>query len=103
MLRASARDWLADRYPLDRVAAISDGELGYDPDAWAELTKLGWLDESLTVTDLAVLAEEAGYGLLPAPFVTTVALAAPFVGSAERSATVVHEDLAPDGGAVELI
>jgi alkylation response protein AidB-like acyl-CoA dehydrogenase len=103
MLRASARDWLADRYPLDRVGAISDGELGFDPDAWAELTKLGWLDESLTVTDLAVLCEEAGWGLLPAPFVTTVALAAPFVGSAERPASVVHDGLAPDGAAVELL
>ncbi|MDX6224850.1 MAG: hypothetical protein QOJ92_1450 [Frankiales bacterium] len=103
MLRASARDWLADRYPLDRVAAISDGDLGYDPDAWAELTKLGWLDESLELTDLAVLCEEAGYGLLPAPFVTTVALAAPAVGSAERPASVVHDGLAPDGAAVELL
>jgi alkylation response protein AidB-like acyl-CoA dehydrogenase len=103
MLRASARDWLADQYPLDRVAAISDGDLGYDPDAWAQLLKMGWLDDSLELTDLAVLCEEAGYGLLPAPFVTTVALAAPFIGSAERPASVVRAGLAPDGGAVELL
>jgi alkylation response protein AidB-like acyl-CoA dehydrogenase len=103
MLRASARDWLADRYPLDRVAAISDGDLGFDPDAWPQLLKMGWLDDTLELTDLAVLCEEAGYGLLPAPFVTTVALAAPFVGSAERAASVVRDGLAPDAAAVELL
>lgn len=103
MLRASAHEWLADRYPLDRVAQISDGDLGYDPDAWIELSKLGWTDESLTITDLAVLCEEAGYGLLPAPFVTTVALAAGAVGSAERPASVVRQGLAPDAAAVELL
>ena len=103
MLRASARDWLADRYPLDKVAAISDGETGFDPEAWPQLLKMGWLDDSLEMTDLAVLAEEAGYGLLPAPFVTTVALAAPLVGSAERPASVVVNGLAPDAGAVELL
>ena len=103
MLRASARDWLADRYPLDRVAAISDGDLGFDPDVWPQLLKMGWLDDSLELTDLAVLCEEAGYGLLPAPFVTTVALAAPFIGSAERPASVVRDGLAPDGAAVELL
>jgi alkylation response protein AidB-like acyl-CoA dehydrogenase len=102
MLRTAAREWLADRYPLDKVAAISDGDAGFDPDAWNELTKLGWLDDSLTMTDLAVLAEEAGYGLLPAPFVTTVALAAPYIRSAERPAAVVRNGLAPDAAAVEL-
>src|SRR5437773_2013808 len=29
MLRASARKWLADRYPLDRVAALADSADGW--------------------------------------------------------------------------
>jgi len=30
MLRSAARDWLADRYPIDRVVALADGD-GWDP------------------------------------------------------------------------
>ena len=33
MLRAAAREWLADRYPVDRVVALADGD-GWDPGVW---------------------------------------------------------------------
>jgi alkylation response protein AidB-like acyl-CoA dehydrogenase len=79
MLRAAARGWLADRYPADRVAALADGD-GWDPGVWAELTQLGWLDPELDLLELAVLAEEAGAALLPAPWLSSVALAAPALG-----------------------
>ena len=79
MLRAAAKDWLADRYPADRVAALADGD-GRDPGVWRELTELGWLDPELDLLELAVLAEEAGYALLPAPWFSSVALAAPVLG-----------------------
>ena len=79
MLRAAAREWLADRYPADRVVELADGD-GWDPAVWTELTQLGWLDPELDLLELAVLAEEAGYALLPAPWLTTVALAAPALG-----------------------
>lgn len=79
MLRAAARSWLADRYPFDRVAGLADGD-GWDPAVWKELTELGWLDPELELLELAVLAEEAGYALLPAPWLSTVALAAPVLG-----------------------
>jgi alkylation response protein AidB-like acyl-CoA dehydrogenase len=80
MLRAAAREWLADRYPPERVAALADAEPGWDPAAWDQLTGLGWLDEDLGLVELAVLAEEAGYALLPAPWFSSVGLAAPALG-----------------------
>ena len=79
MLRAAAREWLADRYPAERVARLADGD-GWDPGVWGELTELGWLDPELELLELAVLAEEAGYALLPAPWFSSVALAAPALG-----------------------
>ncbi|MHB8341825.1 MAG: acyl-CoA dehydrogenase family protein [Mycobacteriales bacterium] len=77
MLRAAARAWLADRYPLERVSEVADSPAGWEPQAWEELVGLGWLDPALGVLDTAVLFEEAGYGLLPAPFFSTVALGIP--------------------------
>jgi alkylation response protein AidB-like acyl-CoA dehydrogenase len=96
LLRASARDYLADRFPLERVVALADGEAGWDPSTWKELAEMGWLDPELGLLEHAVLAEEAGYGLLPAPFFSTVALAWPLlddelraaVASGDRSVTV---------------
>lgn len=80
MLRAAAREWLADRYPVDRVVELAGSDAAWDPAVWAELTELGWLDPELDVLEHAVLAEEAGYALLPAPWLTSVALAQPALG-----------------------
>lgn len=88
MLRQAARDWLAQRFPLERVAAQADAGAG-DAGAghagagdagaavWAELVELGWLDSSLDAVDTAVLFEESGAALLPAPLFSTVALGLP--------------------------
>lgn len=81
MLRAAAAEWLAERYPLDRVAGLADGAEGWDAGVWKELTGLGWLDPDLGMLEYAVLAEEAGYAVLPAPWWSAVALAAPILGS----------------------
>ena len=77
MLRAAARTWLADHYPLDRVAQLADGDAGWDPLSFKQLRDMGWLDPELGTLDHAVLAEETGYALFPGPWFTTVALAAP--------------------------
>jgi alkylation response protein AidB-like acyl-CoA dehydrogenase len=95
-LRASARDYLADRFPLDRVVQLADGDAGWDPATWRELAQMGWLDPDLGVLEHAVLAEETGFGLLPAPLFSTVGLAWPLlddelreaVAAGERSATL---------------
>jgi alkylation response protein AidB-like acyl-CoA dehydrogenase len=88
MLRAAAREWLADRYPVDRVAQLADGD-GWEPAVWTELTELGWLDPELDLVELGVLAEEAGTALLPAPWFPTVALAAPALGGPPAGPTTL--------------
>jgi alkylation response protein AidB-like acyl-CoA dehydrogenase len=95
-LRASVRDYLRDRYGDDRVVALAESEAGWDPSSWRELADMGWLDPSLGLLELAVIAEETAYGLLPAPWFSTMALAWPLlddelrdaVAAGERSATL---------------
>ncbi len=106
LLRAAARDYLADRWPLDRVVATADAEPSFDAASWKELADLGWLDPSLGMLEHAVLAEETAYALLPAPWFATVALAGPLldaelreaVGAGERAATLARTGTADDSG-----
>lgn len=78
-LASAATDWLADKWPLERVL-----EVAADPeaagDSWDELADLGWLDDELTLLELAILAERTGGALLPVPWLTHVAMAAPVLG-----------------------
>ena len=83
-LRAAARDFLADRMPLPAVAKLADSDPGWDPAVWDSLVQLGWLDGDLGPLEHAVLLEEAGYALLPAPYFSTVALAWPASDGASR-------------------
>src|SRR4051812_14799797 len=86
LLRATARDWPASHCPLDQVASLADSDAGWDPKSWTALTELGWLDDELTVGDLAVLAEETGYALYPGPWWTHVGLAAPLLTGVDPEA-----------------
>ncbi len=118
MLRASARGFLTAEYPLERVAALADGEPGWDPSSWPRLAGLGWLGLSVaedrggagaSLVDEAVLFEETGRALYPGPFLATVGLALPALQAAaktvpealsavlagERSATLAWAE--PDG------
>jgi alkylation response protein AidB-like acyl-CoA dehydrogenase len=76
-LRAAAKEFLADQAPLTAVAKLADDDPGWQPSIWDALVRLGWLDDELNLLDQAVLLEEAGYALLPAPYFSTVALAWP--------------------------
>jgi alkylation response protein AidB-like acyl-CoA dehydrogenase len=99
-LRAAARDYLADRYPPERIVALADSDAGWEPSSWKELAGLGWLDADLGMLEHAVLAEETGYTLLPAPWWSTIGLAWPLldeelqagVAAGERSATVAWSE-----------
>src|SRR4029077_3072802 len=73
LLRAEARRWLDERFPIARVRALADGEAGEDSADWSELAELGWLGlvvpekyggAGLGAVHLAVLMEEAGRRLL---------------------------------------
>ena len=57
--------------PSERVVALAESEAGWDPTSWRELAELGWLDPELGLLEHAVLAEETGNALLPAPWWST--------------------------------
>lgn len=95
MLRASARSYLKDRFPPERVAELADGEAGWDPSSWQHIAELGWIGLSspeavggagMSFLDEAVLFEELGYGLFPGPYLMTVAASLP---SLERSGSLL--------------
>jgi alkylation response protein AidB-like acyl-CoA dehydrogenase len=70
-LKAAARRYLSDRYPLHRIAELADGDV-HDIPVWPELVRQGWLDPDLGPVEHAVLAEESGRALLPVPWWATV-------------------------------
>ncbi|HXZ85319.1 MAG TPA: acyl-CoA dehydrogenase family protein [Myxococcota bacterium] len=80
LLRAEARRWLEERFPIARVRALADSEAGEDPADWKELAALGWLGlvvpeqyggAGLGALHLSVLLEETGRRLLPAPLLSS--------------------------------
>jgi alkylation response protein AidB-like acyl-CoA dehydrogenase len=91
LLRASARDYLRDRLPADRLVALAESDEGWDPSMWKELADMGWLDPSLGLLEHAVIAEETGYALLPAPWFSTVALTWPLLDDELRAAVATGE------------
>ena len=93
-LRAAARDYLADRYPAARVVSLADSEAGWDPSGWRELADLGWLDPDLGLLEHAVLAEETGNALLPAPWWSSIGLAWPLLDEELRKSISAGESIA---------
>ncbi|MFN2526052.1 MAG: acyl-CoA dehydrogenase family protein [Actinomycetota bacterium] len=92
MLRASARQFLAEKLPLERVAEIADGDAGWDSETWRATGELGWIGLSvpeerggagMTFLDEAVLFEELGYALYPGPYLATVAVALPLLAAGD--------------------
>lgn len=90
LLRDSARDFLASRYPIERVAEISDGA-GWDARWWPEIAELGWTGISvpddaggagMSFLEEMVVLEEMGRNLFPGPFLSTVILALPALAPA---------------------
>jgi alkylation response protein AidB-like acyl-CoA dehydrogenase len=89
-LAASVREFLASRFPVERVAEIADGP-GWDPAWWPEVAALGWTGVSVPEDDgglgmgfmeEVVVLEETGRALFPGPYFSTVALALPALTSA---------------------
>ncbi|MGH8927216.1 MAG: acyl-CoA dehydrogenase family protein [Acidimicrobiia bacterium] len=84
-LRRVTRKWLSERSPSSVVRKLMETEQGYDPSMWAEMAQMGWQGMAIAEEyggtgfghlELAVLFEEMGRALLPAPFFSTVALGA---------------------------
>lgn len=84
LLQRSANEFFARRYPSEVVRELEDSALGYAPDDWQEMARLGWLGVSFPerygggggrFLDLYPLYEEMGRFLVPSPHLDTVAIA----------------------------
>ena len=84
-LRDAARELLDSAASRERVRAVIDAPDGYDAGLWAAMGEQGWLalelpevegGLALTFVEVAVLCEEVGRHVAPAPFLSnTLALA----------------------------
>jgi alkylation response protein AidB-like acyl-CoA dehydrogenase len=84
-LRRSVRAFLEQKSPESEVRRLMETEDGYDPAVWSQMaTQLGLqglaVPEDLggsgyTFRELAIVLEEMGRALLPAPFLSTAVLA----------------------------
>ena len=98
MLRDTARRFLEERAGLDTARVLMETEAGYDPQTWADIAEMGWQAMAVpeeyggagaTAVETAVLMEEMGRSLFPAPYLSTVVLAAGLLleaGSEEQKA-----------------
>jgi alkylation response protein AidB-like acyl-CoA dehydrogenase len=77
ILRSTARAYLAERFPYERLYAIEQGAEAIEP---AEFASMGWhallAPESaggggLSLLEAAVVIEELGYAAVPAPVLTS--------------------------------
>ena len=76
LLRDTARSFLRDRYPWERLYALERGEAQLAPGDLKEFAGLGWLGliapesaggAGASLLDAAVIVEEFGYAGVPAP------------------------------------
>ena len=91
MLREAFGGLLRDAMPSSRLDEAA--EEGWLRDVWVAVASGGWLeiaadspgsdpDDSLSILDLTLLAEEAGARLLPGPFALTTAFVVPLLARA---------------------
>jgi alkylation response protein AidB-like acyl-CoA dehydrogenase len=116
-LREAARTFFERKSPQDEVRRLLLSDSGYDESVWDQMAALGLQGLAIpeefggadaTFTEVAVVLEEAGRVLLPAPYFATVVLAAnalllsgdkaaqerwlPGIASGKLIATVAHTD-----------
>jgi alkylation response protein AidB-like acyl-CoA dehydrogenase len=89
LLRDTARSYLKDKFPVDRLYALEDGEAQIGSADLKEFANLGWLGllapESaggggLSLLEAAVVTEEIGYAGVPAPVIVSNIAAALLTG-----------------------
>ena len=75
-----ATNFCRDKSPIEKVRALIDDDLGYDPDVWREIGELGWLaiaipeehdGVGLSMAEVVPIAEQMGRNLLNTPFGST--------------------------------
>jgi alkylation response protein AidB-like acyl-CoA dehydrogenase len=84
MLQDSARKFVQNEIPLERVRKLASEPKGLNDELWTKMAEQGWLgilipEEhgglGMGVQELAVVAEELGRGVVPGPFLSTVLVA----------------------------
>ena len=105
-IKATAREFLAARYPLSEVRRLAlEEERGFTDAQWSEIVELGWPEiADLGTVEMAVVAEELGYALAPTPLQSTWAagLLGADISGGRRGALVV-DGLAFDAGAADVL
>ena len=84
-LQEMARDFLSERWPADRARELLDARPALiDDEVWREIVEMGWLGVTASeeaggiggdVMTAAVLCQEAGRGVLPGPFQSSLVAA----------------------------
>lgn len=100
MLKDSVTKFIQQEYDIDKRRALADSDLSYSKENWETFANLGWLTvpfaEKLggyggNVTDVAIIMEEFGKGLVLEPYVETVMLAGGLLAeSVEREENSEH-------------
>lgn len=86
LLQDTAREFVSKNSSLRRIRALRDSgdPLGFSRELWTEMAKLGWLGiifpeeyggAGLGYTEMMVILEELGRGLMPEPVIANVLLA----------------------------
>ncbi|MCP5065927.1 MAG: acyl-CoA/acyl-ACP dehydrogenase [bacterium] len=102
-LHEMARDFLSERWPLDRSRELLDARPAViDEDVWQEIVEMGWLGVAASeeaggiggdVMTAAVLCQEAGRGVLPGPFESSLIAAIAIERSGDQA---LCKELLPD-------
>ncbi len=83
ILKDSAKDFLANECPKEKVREVEETEAGYSSELWKKMAELGWMGlllpeeyngSGFTFEDLTVLLDEIGYNICPVPYISTVVL-----------------------------
>jgi alkylation response protein AidB-like acyl-CoA dehydrogenase len=91
MLRDTARRFLSNKVPMTEVRRLMETDAGFDVGLWQEIAAQGWQAMAIpeeyggagfTVLEQAILMEEMGRVLLPAPYLSSVVLGADLIGEA---------------------
>jgi len=85
ILRKSAKDFLASKFPKTKVKELEESDKGYSTEIWKEMSDLGWMGlfipekyggVGMTFLDQALLMEEMGKVCMPGPYFSTMILGA---------------------------
>jgi alkylation response protein AidB-like acyl-CoA dehydrogenase len=105
-IKATAREMLSARYPLEEVRRLAlDDERGFTDAQWDEMVELGWPEiAEIGTVEMIVVAEELGYALAPTPLQSTwvAGLLGADIGGGRRGAVVI-DGLAADAGAADVL